>query len=171
MKSSTYHLCIKLVAIVLIVLPVFGSAPCPADKSVRTIFVQWKPHGKKLVTRALKELDTGKDVDLTESEIRMLSKQRVTGTLEIVGSQVHGQHNDPNNQTRIIIVMEHQIGRTLKLRHPVSDAIYLQINDKWKLLPAGTQTNNRLIWLERNSQYPDQTMYWFQLPDGARQGG
>ena len=168
MKHRTHLLRVKLFLIALIVFSVFGSAltsGCSTDESVRTIFVQWKPTGENIVTR------TVKDIDLTQSEIAMLSSQHVAGTFTVVGWQVHGQHKDPNNQTRVVIVMHHQIERPVELRQPVSNAVYLQLNNEWKLLPSGTQTTGRLIWLEPNSQYADQTMYWFQLPDGARQGG
>src|SRR5262245_13492934 len=166
MKHRTHFLRVNSVAALLVCL-VFGSAltsGCSPDKSVRTIFVQWKHSSDKLIARGLQ------NIELTKSEIALLSSQHVAGTLTIVGSQVHGQRDDPANQTRVVIVMQHQVDRPVKLRQPVSDAEYLQLNNEWKLLPVGTQTNDRLIWLEPNSQYSDQTMYWFQLPDGARQG-
>jgi hypothetical protein len=82
---------------------------------------------------------------------------------------VHGPRNvSPVN--RLVIVMQHQIDKPVELRQPKSNAIYLQLSDDWKLLPAQTETSDRLIWLEPNQDYPEQTMYWFQLPDGARQG-
>jgi hypothetical protein len=151
--------------IVFVVLVSVASCGYADDPSVRTIFVQWKPASVKPITRALK------NIELTQPEIAILTSQQVGGTLTVVGTQVHGQHNDPNNQTRIVIVMQHQIDHPVDLHQPITDAVYLQLNDEWKLLPAGTKTNDRLIRLEPSAQGADQTMYWFQLPDGARQGG
>jgi hypothetical protein len=155
----------SLTAIVILVLVSATTCGFADGPSVRTIFVQWKPASGKPITRGLK------NIELTQPEIAILTSRQVGGTLTVVGSQVHGQRSDPNNQTRIVIVMQHQIDRPVELRQPISDAVYLQLNDEWKLLPAGTKTNDRLIRLEPSPQGADQTMYWFQLPDGARQGG
>src|SRR5438034_5217013 len=105
MKTLLSSYGVKSFMIALIVFLAFGSvltSACSSDESVRTIFVQWKPSAEKLVTRRLQNLD------LTQSEMGILSSQHVGGTLTIVGTQVHGQHNNPNNQTRIVIVMQHQ---------------------------------------------------------------
>jgi hypothetical protein len=159
---AKFFLLATVVSLVFVSVATSGFADGP---SVRTIFVQWKPGTGKLITRALK------NIELTQPEIAVLTSQRVAGTLTVVGSQVHGQHNDANNQTRIVIVMQHQIDRPVELHQPLMNAVYLQLNDEWKLLPAGTKTNDRLIRLEPSPQGADQTMYWFQLPDGAHQGG
>src|SRR5438132_4254900 len=96
-----------IVFLILVSVTTCGYADGP---SVRTIFVQWKPASGKPITRALK------NIELTQPEIAILASQQVGGTLTVVGTQVHGQHNDPNNQTRIVIVMQHQIDRPVDLR-------------------------------------------------------
>jgi hypothetical protein len=156
---------LSLTTIIFLVLVSATTCGFADGLSVRTIFVQWKPASGKPITRGLK------NIELTQREIAILTSQQVGGTFTVVGTQVHGQHNDSNNQTRVVIVMQRQIDRPVELRQPISDAVYLQLNNEWKLLPAGTKTNDRLIRLEPSPQGADQTMYWFQLPDGARQGG
>ena len=133
------------------------------DKSVRVIFVQWQQSTGKFLTQGLK------DIELTQPEIAILKSQHLGGTFRVVGSQRHGSRDD-SNPKRVIIIMQHQIDKPIELRQPNSNGIYLQLKDQWKLLPSETETNDRLIWLEPNQEYRDQTMYWFQLPDGARQG-
>src|SRR6266849_151100 len=134
------------------------------DETVKVVFVQWKRGPDGITTRRLKE------TDLTQAEIDRLATQGVSGALNVVGYQIHGSGNNPKPR-RIIIVMDHQIDERVDLRQPSdADAIYLQLGNEWKLLPAGTATNQRVVRLEVNEENKSQTRYWFQLPDGAMQG-
>ena len=133
------------------------------EENVKVVFVQWKRADNGITTRPLKQ------TDLTQSELQNLTSEHVSGSLNIVGYQIHGSANS-STVRRIIIVMDHQIDKTVNLRQPSSDAIYLQLGNEWKLLPAETVTNDRTIRLAVNGDDEHQTMYWFQLPDGAMQG-
>lgn len=134
------------------------------SETVRVIFVEWKPHEGRMTTQGLN------GVELTEEEVSTLAAQNVSGMLNVVGATLHGSRDDPKPR-RVVIVMQHQIEAPVELRQPgKSNAIYLQLNSEWRMLPPGTKTSDRIIRLEVNQDYKNQTMYWYQLPDGARQG-
>lgn len=139
-------------------------SPVNKEENVKVVFVQWKRATGGITTRPLKE------TELTQSEIESLSSEHVSGSLNVVGYQIHGTAKSSSFR-RILIIMDHQVDKTVDLRQPISsDAIYLQVGNGWKLLPAATVTTDRIIRLGVNGDDEHQTMYWFQLPDGAMQG-
>jgi hypothetical protein len=134
------------------------------SESVKVIFVQVEQPNGRLTSKGLEGLD------LTHEEIASLASQDVSGVLNVVGYALHGSR-DNTKPRRIVIVMQRQIEKAVELRQPSnSDLIYLQSDHDWKMLPAGAPTSDRLIRLEVNKEYRNQTMYWFQLPDGSMQG-
>ncbi|HKP45305.1 MAG TPA: hypothetical protein VJT50_01790 [Pyrinomonadaceae bacterium] len=132
--------------------------------TVKVIFVELERREGSIQSQGLN------GVELTQDEINSLASQNVRGVLKVVGASLHGSRQNPKPR-RLVIVMQHQIDGPVELRQPSkSNAIYLQAGDEWKLLPSGTPTSDRKIRLEINQDYKNQTMYWFQLPDGSMQG-
>jgi len=137
------------------------------DQYVKVVFVEWKPSNGPITVSGLR------DVTLNQTEIAQLEKAGVRGQFKVVGLAGHGKKKgqDATEAKRILIVMQHQIAKTVNLPQPdQTDAIYLQNGDEWKLLPDGIPTVDRFITLEVNKQYPNQTMYRFQLRNGATEG-
>lgn len=157
---------ILFLSVVLLAVPGIGGCRSLANEedAVKVVFVKWERGEGAITTKALKE------TDLTPEEIQSLASEHVSGSLEVVGYQIHGSGRNLNPR-RILIIMDHQIDKSVDLRQPSnSNAIYLQLGSEWKLLPKDAVTSDRIIRFEVNREYDNQTMYSFQLRDGAMQG-
>lgn len=106
------------------------------NKPVKFVWVKWQRNGESI------SVDKEKALQLTDAEVQLLASNRLTGKLEVVGT-------NGESELRMVVIAEKQIDSPVELALPKeSSIIYVQKDAGWIVLPQGNPTSNEKILLE-----------------------
>ncbi len=104
---------------------------------------------------------------LSAAEIAQLGNAGLTGTVSNNGYGVYGS----GKRSRVILVMQTPVDRTIELQEPnAATIVYVQHGKDWTSYPPKAPTLRRKIRVEPDTDNPSQTMVSVELATGARQG-
>ncbi len=143
-----------------------------SNQKLEVVSVKWKFSLEPLTVQDSSNLPN--NFGLTNEDAANLKSLGLTGQIAFAGSSgVVSLDNSEGKPARVLIVMQHQLKESIKLKQPNGvDLIYVQNEDGWKMYPSNAPTLERTIHLWADEKNPTwATRYSIERPDNTLQGG